>query len=302
MKNEEAVRFFAASEHIFELLLQKWYVLEEIEKVLFLPYLTTTELQKKSFCLTDFYGCYKIIEIKLEQMVADGCSTNLAVNLLTQLTERKPKLIENQIMLCAIFLDPRFKKDLDRSPEKSQFVKTALVNMWKHMESIKETVKEASGNVANEQQKKQPKKHTMASFLDELDEIDEANDQYTSLTSERNQNSTSNTIELAIYKYESFVKDIRVKSSESVQMFWDTNKENLGTELYKIACIVHTVPPTQASVERTFSALKYLFSYYRYRLSERMLESLMLVHTNSDFYYLIKKAELDELDPLWKQT
>lgn len=296
MKIKEVIEFFAEAEEIFKTLLQKWDVLEEIEKNLFFPYLATTELQKVDICLTDFYGYYKVINMKLNQMkFSTQCHTNLLEKLLEKFDQRKSKFIDSPIMLCAIFLDPRFKKDLDQHPEKIQFVQSALKNIWEHMQSLDETIHEAST-----QNKNQPKKskNTMAALLEELDELDDVNqmDNQCSFLTLQDDQSISSGIELEIHKYESAVKETRMKSSESVQKFWNTNKDEFGKNLFKIASAIYAVPPTQASVERTFSALKYLFTNYRYRLGENMLESLMLIHTNSDLYYLVKAAELKALE------
>lgn len=221
-------------------------------------------------------------------MIANRCHTNLAANLLKRIDDRKSKLIENEVMLCAIYLDPRFKKDLDNNQEKAQFAQVALKNIWKHMQSLKEPVNDAP--IVTNMPSHEKSQSRLADFFDELDEMDE---QCTSLNLQNDH--LSDEIEIAIHQYESFVKDIRLKSKDSVHAFWDTNKENLGPVLYKVACAVFAVPPTQASVERTFSALKYLFSDSRYRLSESTLETLMLVHTNADLYYLIKEIELKHL-------
>lgn len=270
------------------MLVEKWEVLQEIEEVLFLPYLITTELQRADLCLSDFYGCFKIIKMKLNEMILNPCRTNLAKNLLTRLEQRKRDLIENEMMLCAIFLDPRFKRDLDQNPEKVQFAKISLGNIWKHMEAMKEVNKQTNQTKMPSKQKTKGTK--LAEYYAELDKMDE---QCNFMTLQKD--GSTNEIELAIHKYEEFVKNTRMKSSDSIQKFWDTNKEQFGAELYKIACTIYAIPPTQVSVERTFSALKFLFTDYRYRLSENMLESLMIVHTNSDMYYLIRDAELNQL-------
>lgn len=281
------VRFFAKNESVFKDLLAKWAIVQEIREILFVPYMITTEVQKVEFGLTDFYCCFKIMKMRLQKLNSNICYTQLAANLLRRLEERTPNMIGNQIMVCAMFLDPRFKKDLDA--EQQEFAKLGLANMWKHIQSFKGII-EASADEVEMPRKK--KKSTMEDWYAELDKF---NEQYDSMTLQEDQNSSTDCIELAIRKYELFVENFQMKSKESVQNFWETHKKEFGVELYEIACALYAVPPTQASVERTFSALKYLFSYYRYRLSENMLESLMLIHTNSDLYYLIKEEELKML-------
>lgn len=94
-----------------KLLLEKWDVLKEIKATLHLPYLSTVMLQRENFTLSDFYGFVKIMEMKLNQAISDAQNThtNLAENMKKCLDERKIRLIETPLMLCAIFLDPRYK-------------------------------------------------------------------------------------------------------------------------------------------------------------------------------------------------
>lgn len=62
--------------------MRKWDVLDEMKKILLVPYLTTVLLQRNDFTLSDFYGCLQIIELKLKQLVQSAQLTNLAQRLL----------------------------------------------------------------------------------------------------------------------------------------------------------------------------------------------------------------------------
>lgn len=78
--------------------------------------------------------------------------------------------------------------------------------------------------------------------------------------------------------------------------FGKKNKTQFGSELYEISSIIFAVPPTQASVERSFSALKYLFSEYRYNLAEDLLECCLLIHLNPEFYYMVKELDIKRVE------
>lgn len=67
-----------------------------------------------------------------------------------------------------------------------------------------------------------------------------------------------------INKCEQAMNNIRIKSNESVHNFWESKQTEFGLEIYEIANVIFAVPPTQATVERSFSALKFLFSDSRY--------------------------------------
>lgn len=293
MKCETIVRYFADEENekCFKLLLQKWDLLTELKNILHLPYLCTVELQKVAFTLSDFYGCLKILDIKLKQVISSPAKdrTGLASKLSDCLNERKPKLVDHPLMQCAIFLDPRFKRDIDGDVQKVQLVTATIQEIWKHHQSIKR--KNVGSERASEVlERPSDKMEEMADLYAELDE------HYNSLQIQEVGTDHQNEIIADIDKYQAFVTGLRMKTNESIHLFWDSNQNEIGKELYEIACIILSVPPTQASVERSFSGLKFLFSDYRHGLSEQMLENLMIIHLNKDVFYLVKEENLKRLE------
>lgn len=100
-------------------------------------------------------------------------------------------------------------------------------------------------------------------------------------------------IEQSINDYEQFTAGERMKSNESIHNFWEKNKSRFGQELYDIAVTIFSIPPTQASVERYFSALKYFFNDHRYNLSEDLLEYCMLIHLNPEFFEIVKTERIN---------
>lgn len=295
---------FAKTETLFDLLLKKWDVLIELRQILHLPYLTTVLLQKNDFTLSDFFGCLKIISMKLDQIIqsSNRKHTNLAKSLQQCLNERKHKLTENPLMLCALFLDPRYKCEIYSEPEKVRFVKLTIENLWKQIL----TVKNAGRSQTNVVDKTGATNTTTDNVEDLFDELDQqyslmgiqsgAIGQSFSSMDHSNFSRNESNISAALYKYEECISGARVKSSESVHHFWENNKTEYGSELYEIACIIFAIPPTQASVERCFSALKFLFTEYRCNLAEDLLESLMLSHLNPEFYYLVKELDIAKLE------
>lgn len=293
MKCETIVRYFANEENekFSKLLLQKWDLLAELKNILHLPYLCTVELQKAAFTLTDLYGCLKILDIKLNQIISNPAKnrTGLATKLLDCLNQRKPKLVDHPLMQCAIFLDPRFKRNIDEDVQKVRMVKATIQEIWKHYKSIKRK------NVESERalevlERPSDRLEEMADLYAELDE------HYNSLQLQEVGTDHQNEIIADIDKYQAFVTGLRMKANESIHLFWDSNQNEIGTELYEVACIIFSVPPTQASVERSFSGLKFLFSEHRYGLTEQRLEDLMIIHLNKDLFNLVKEEDLKKLE------
>lgn len=74
-------------------------------------------------------------------------------------------------------------------------------------------------------------------------------------------------------------KEKRLDIDANLIEYWEQKKYSVPY-LAKLAKIVHAVPATQVSVERSFSALKLLMSKRRYNLSAQNVEKLMLVKLN----------------------
>lgn len=150
LKCESAVKYFTNSEKMFQLLQKKWPILEEMKKVLHVPFLTTKVLQRNDFTLSDLFGCIQIIELKLNEFIHNSTvkHTKLPEKLKACLLQRKSKLLDNPLMMCALFLDPRHKRTIDNESEKLMFVKITLENIWQRIKSLNGIRDHVSENVA----------------------------------------------------------------------------------------------------------------------------------------------------------
>ena len=75
-------------------------------------------------------------------------------------------------------------------------------------------------------------------------------------------------------------KEKRFDTSAYLLEYWES-KKFVFPWLRKLALIVHSVPATQVSVERSFSALRLILGDLRYNLSEEHLKSIMMVKLNT---------------------
>lgn len=73
----------------------------------------------------------------------------------------------------------------------------------------------------------------------------------------------------------------RLGINENIIEFWKKEKNSLTT----IAYIVLAIPCTQVSVERLFSALKYILADQRNKLTSTNLEHILLTRVNGVFEY-----------------
>lgn len=86
----------------------------------------------------------------------------------------------------------------------------------------------------------------------------------------------------AFYEIENY-KEKRVDIDEDLIEYWNSKRFALPW-LRKLALIVHSVPATQVSVERSFSALRLILGDLQYNLSEENLEAIVLVKLNADSF------------------
>lgn len=251
---------------------------------------------KKNITLSDFYGLLQIMNIKLNKIISDpgNKSKKLAADMQKCLNEQKIPLIENSLMRCAMFLDPRYKCDIDSNNDLVIFVKMTLENLWQRIQAVKNAEEPNEISIALETQNN--------SKLDNIQDLyEELDAEYSAILLETSEstlqsqlNSPKSTLADAIHNFELFVSgaEPRMKCSESIQAFWEQNKSTFGSQLYDVASVIFAIPPTQSTVERYFSALKYLFDEHRFNLSEDLLENCLLVHLNPDFYEIAKQKDI----------
>lgn len=291
MKCQHVIEHFAESEKSCELLLKKWNVINELKSILHIPYTATVVLQNNAFTMSDFYGCLKIIDLKLNQIVQSSSIkfTTFAQKLQSCVNNRMEKLVENPLMLCSLFLDPRFKFSIDTESEKLNLAKRYITSLWEKIKTMK-------SDSLNEGERGAPNMDVtpdnMTSFYEELDSHLSQSTGLQNLSTANTPIYEQNKIHIAISKYERSILGFRMKSNESIHSFWENKKGEFGLDLYEVASVLFAVPPTQASVERNFSALKYLFTVHRYNLSEDLLESLLIIHLNQDFFISVKESEI----------
>lgn len=71
----------------------------------------------------------------------------------------------------------------------------------------------------------------------------------------------------------------RINKNECIFQYWGKMK-CVYPDLYTVAVNVIGVPTTQVTVERAFSALKFILSPQRTNLSEEMLEDILYIRLN----------------------
>lgn len=73
----------------------------------------------------------------------------------------------------------------------------------------------------------------------------------------------------------------RLDSKTDILKYWESKRYD-DPELYSLAVVALSVPCTQVSVERCFSAVKLLLEDHRLRLGQEKLDDLMIIRLNLD--------------------
>lgn len=299
LKCKEIISHFANTNKLFEMILKKWKVIEEIVAVLKIPYDATIALQNRDFTLSDFYGHWLAMEIQLKRKVKKAqCITKLPQHLLVALEKRQKQLLDNKTIMTAVYLDPRYRSDIEECPDKEELVKHHIQDIWNKVQSLKNPPTASNEDVV------------------ELSDSDSSDDDVHNILDKHYQqkglNATSltgNHIDKAetttnLFKRKVHILDQvekmktcvtgRLESSSSVLTFWEMRKNELP-ELYEVAKIIFCISPTQSTVERYFSVLGIVFSELRYGLNQNLLEDILMISLNPEIFYKVNENDLNEL-------
>lgn len=282
-------------EKVFCYLLKNWEKLEEIVKILKIFYETTVKLQKPNYTLSDFYGDWLFLDLKLKQMAEQPSvlNINLSRALLKSLHDRKESLISNKAMLCTVYLDPRFKSNL--KADEIALVNLLLCDMKDDLKKIKQL---SDNSVIENLSSECENNDLLETYLAQIDSDSSHSTEHVQAIQNENQSHSAdyirstNDFRRVIEQYEN--NTARLHHSSSVLEFWENSKDKFA-ELYEVASVYLSIPPTQATVERTFSVLGFVFNNRRFNLSRVILEAIMIIKMNKDLAEVIFTEELNEI-------
>lgn len=262
----DVIKHFAKKERRFQILLNKWEKVKEMHNILQILYEATNQSQRADMTLSDFYGCWLLAKIQLENFQEHH--TNLARQMLHAMNRREKILIDNDTMVSAVFLDPRYSSELTES--QIERAKANLVNCWCNLKST------VTQNNVNQNERTNTKRDFLEEhFLNKgLEPI--INNDVKESTGPDFSKAGIDILRL-LDKY--YAESIRLHHSESILQFWE-NKASTHPELYIIACIFNSIPPCQTTVERAFSALNCIFTNRRYKIKQSMLEDILTIKLN----------------------
>lgn len=238
---------------------EEWDCLQEISKILEPFAHLTTILQKQTISLSDFFGGWAKLEMKLQKFHG----SNLQQNLVSAMTTRKEVLFNNSVLNAAVFLDPRYQKFM---PEQNK------QNAIRYLENLYEKMNRRPDVI--------PEPNTESSELEAyLSNVYGEKNNNNPTANDENQQQPEETIRT---KLEQFV-GISISIDECIFTYWEKNKQSMP-ELYRLASVIHSVPPTQTTVERAFSALALILTPLRTNLFDTVLENILLLRLNRELF------------------
>lgn len=261
---------------LFSMIIRKWISLEELVLVLEKPYDATISLQNPRLTLSDVYGIWSMMTIYLEACAANRAyKTHLSQKLLQGLESKKYMIFDNPEMDCCLFLDPRFRHVIFSDQEKCEQTKEKIIHLWEQLETLQSNLPTPD----------EPNSlHFAFDARAELNKLMSAGRSGTQFQPTDQQLCIEDELDLFQPEF--------LSSEKSVLEFWETQK---NSTLYKVAVALYSIPPTQVKIEQNFSSVGHVFSERRYRLSQELLEAILLIHLNDELFKIVKKELIQEI-------
>ncbi|GBP01583.1 hypothetical protein EVAR_68583_1 [Eumeta japonica] len=227
----------------------------------------TVQLQTEQYILGDFYRDWLNCEIELEDI---GEQNKFAGDLLSAMKTRKVRLLENDAVIAALYLDPRFNyqnstflSEVDKSKAMAHLIKT--YELIKKLKGTDEYIQNEHRSIsANSPSLETP---STSSFYSKLEER----------ISLLDNSSPQQTISIK-QKLTDLGNKKRVPFETDVLKYW--KNINFDEDISSIVKVVLAVPATQVSVERAFSALSLILTKWRSKLSSSTINNLLLTKLN----------------------
>lgn len=125
--------FVGKRERIFQVFMRKLPIIQQLVEVLDIPFKVTKTLQSHTFALSDFYGLWLDMSLKLNMVENKAFATLL----LQKLENRQSQLLDHPAMLCALFLDPRYNCQLTN--EQKVEARKLVKSFWLKTQRLKKS-------------------------------------------------------------------------------------------------------------------------------------------------------------------
>lgn len=298
-----AIDHFAKKDSTFKTFIQKLPAFKEAVKLLQIPYDITMALQQVDYTLGDFYADCISMREKLKIFCnKSNKKTNLAKHLMDEFEHRKKDMLCTQAMLATVYLDRRISVELKE--REKELAKLSLCDIW---ERIRKDHSEKQNNIteiSNRSHSDNEDSFDLQQYL--RSKGDSAESQSNTLSNEILPSTSNNQSAINEPNYDTNKHDFLILLDEfekkfpiiqyktNIKVFFEEQKQNFP-EIYILANILFAIPPSQATVERAFSQLSFVYSSRRCLLANDLLEKILLIKLNKDLVYKIFEEDLENL-------
>lgn len=290
---KHAIHFFAEKENTFKAVVQQFAKIEEVVKILKIPYIFTKSIQKADYTLSDVYGSCITLREKLKMFASKrNRLTNLADCLLQEFENKRFRMLRSPIMYATVFLDRRYANDLNI--RELELAKVTLCNVWERIQqqhndqNIEAITEEDDGDSSFDLDQYML---TKSSNIPEP-VVENLAARVSNLITTPNYNMLKSDFLLALDKFENTFPVI--SSKIEILDFIEKNKSQFP-EICIVANILFGIPPSQSSVERTFSHYAFVFNSLRNSLKPSLLEKILLIRLNKSLVKQIFQEELNTI-------
>lgn len=201
----------------------EWIEVELIRDILAVFNKYTVLMQSKVCTLSDFFGYWQILLMKTKKV-----NHSLADKIVEHMENRRETLMNNPMLLGAVFLDPRYQRALSSSQ------KDESIHFLKH---IYDRILKIEGSPSVDD--------SAAQGSTDLTDIEEYLKLFECVNSSTAQKGLSLDIECKLREF----NGTKTAGNTNILAFWQSKKDS-DPEMYKLAYAVYIVPATQTTVER----------------------------------------------------
>lgn len=268
----------------FPLLLEKWLDLKDLVNVLRIPYRATVNLQRRDLTLSDTYGIWLEIRLRLNKIVSNRLSpTGLADALLKNFDIRYTAIYANPAMKAAIFLDPRYRMGITRNRLHVDDAKKFIMEMHRRLNYLngdqRETDVQTNENNAAD---------SFENFNIQAEMMQYWTNQATESESILNLQQLSD-LEANLDAFDPPHMTIK----DSLFEYWYS--ENADPQLRDVAMAIFSISPCETQCERDFSTLKRILSDLRGNLSLETLENVLTINLNKNLYLDVNHEQIRKM-------
>lgn len=243
----------------------EWTTVGEIVLILKEFAISTTTVQNEQISLSSFSGIWAKLIIHCKK----NLSNQLAKSLLAAMCKRHDQLLNNPVMNAALYMDPRYQKYM--TLEKKNHAINYLIALHHRIDALKnETIEETTAIYI-------PLDVEMDSVLlqfmngSSVDEIQ--------INRAHVHPNTTKTPEDIIRSFDG----TEIPFNECIFEYWNKQQQTKPL-LFELATLLHSVPPSQATVERAFSAFALILTHLRTRMSDHVLDDVLTIRLNPELF------------------